>query len=64
MHPEEGCHLLAGASLATGQEVEHSETRLLMPVMLSLEPLLKIVDMFSQEWNRDTHELPSRLESS
>jgi hypothetical protein len=29
--------------------------------MLALEPPFKIVDLFSKGWNRDTHELPSRL---
>jgi hypothetical protein len=47
MHPQKGGHLLAVAGLAAGQEVEHLETGLLMPVMLSLEPLFKIVDLLA-----------------
>jgi hypothetical protein len=64
MHSEEGGHLLTVAGLATGQEVEHLETGFLLPVTFSLEPLFKIVGMFSQGWNRDPHKLPSRLASS
>jgi hypothetical protein len=64
LHPEKGGHFLAVAGLATGQEVERLETGFLMPVMLSLAPLLKIVDLFSRGWNRDAHGLPSRLRLS
>jgi len=43
-----------------GQQVRHLEAWFLMPIRFSLEPMFESVDMFSNRWNRGTHELPSR----
>jgi hypothetical protein len=60
MDPEELGHVLAGTGLPTGQEIQHLETRLLVPIMLPLQAVLEIVRLFGQGWNRRAHKVPSQ----
>lgn len=60
MDPEQACHALAGLRLLAGQQVKHLKAGRLVPVMLTWEPLFKIIRMVGNGWNRRAHSLPSK----
>jgi hypothetical protein len=62
--PQQGCHVLAGGGLPTGQEVAQLEAGLLMAVRCTLPSGLKLIRMVSHRRYGGTHRLSSRPDSS